>query len=238
MMKRVLIFVVIFSLLQFIQSCSKVPQSPIPVSRPIVPVFEVFVYARCPNCPVVENILDSLKENYGDSVVVLEYHIRVLGDTISPASIYERQEFYSVGNQAPITIVHGEENIQGNQSVNYTLFNNYYKTIKSTREDSLFLSVSINDLLGDSLGVTINADTLLNLSGAKVFICVSEDSIYFAQSGAPDSLFKNVVRFYYSAEPVFPLKIKIPRFQRNVNFVVLVQDTLSKKIRGVTQRRL
>lgn len=236
-MKKILPFLVIFLWLQY-ASCSRVPQSSLPVSKPIIPVFEIFVYARCPNCPLVEEILDSLKKNYGDSIVVLEYHIRVLGDTLSPVSISERQELYGIGNQAPITIIHGEERILGNQSVTYTLFDSYYTTIRRGREDSLFLNISIKDLLSDSLLVTISADTLLNLSESKVFLCVTEDSVYFAQPGAPDSLFNNVVRFYHSWEPIFPLEIKIPKFQREANLVVLVQDTLRGKIRGVTQRRL
>lgn len=236
-MKKILLFAVIFILMQY-TSCSRVPESSLPVSKPIIPVFEIFVYARCPNCPVVEYILDSLKKNYGDSIVVLEYHIRVLGDTLSPVSISERQEFYGIGSQAPITIVHGEEKILGNQGVSYSLFYSYYSAIKSAREDSLFLSINIDDLLGDSLSLTVNVDTLLNFTGSKVLIYVTEDSVYFAQPGAPDSLFNNVVRFYRSGEPIFPFKVKVPRFQRNANLVILVQDTLSHRIRGVAQRRL
>jgi len=170
-----------FLLMIFSLSCSKLPEIPRSTTKPMTPVFEVFVYARCPNCPVVEDVLDSLKKVYSDSVVVLEYHLRVLGDTLSPENISERQALYNVGNQAPITVIHGEEKIIGNQGVTYDGFATYYRSVRSGREDSLGVNGVLREQSGDSLTFLFQCDTLLNLESSKAFAFLTCDSVFFKQ---------------------------------------------------------
>ncbi|MGB9824282.1 MAG: hypothetical protein ACPLN0_05175 [Candidatus Hydrothermia bacterium] len=227
----------LFLLLFFNLSCSRAPERP-QVSKSAIPVFEVFGYARCPNCPVVEDVVDSLKKIYGDSVVVLEYHLRLLGDTLSPVNIDERRNLYGLPMQAPISVVHGQEIIMGSQDVTFERFNDYYVAIRRGRADSLNLRVEEISIGMDSVIFQITCDTTQFYGSSKLYIFSTRDSIYFAQPGAPDSLFNNVVRYYASYVPRFPILVKVPIWVRSGgNFVILVQDTVTRNIVGVYQRR-
>jgi len=59
----------------FFLSCSEIPPRPeIPGEQKLSPpVFEMCGYARCSNCPEVEEALDTLKTIYGDSIKDYEY---------------------------------------------------------------------------------------------------------------------------------------------------------------------
>jgi len=226
-------FLVIFFI---ITGCSKLPQIPEPTSQPVIPVFEVFGYARCSNCPIVEKSLDSLKQNLSDSVVVLQYHMRILGDTLSPESVLERQNLYNIGSSAPVTIVHGEVRIEGASGVSLSMFENYYRALRS-REDSLGLKLTYIDE-GDTARLIIGAVSELNLERLKLFLFVTRDSILFKQPGAPDSIFNNVVRFYHSSNAGLPYEMKISKnFLTGGNFVAFLQDTVNLRIKSVLQRR-
>lgn len=216
--------------------CSRLPTPEEPATVPIIPVFEVFGYARCSNCPAVEHALDSIKFEFDDSVVVLQYHMRILGDTLSPQSILERQNLYNVGSSAPVTVIHGEEILQGSSGVSTQLFKAYYSSIRS-REDSVAVVIA-SHLEGDSVLFTLSVKEETVVPGARLFIFVTQDSIIFKQTGVPDTIFNNVVRFYSSLLAEFPCQVRVSRtlFPQG-NFVALLQDTLSKKIISVTQRR-
>ncbi len=217
-------------------SCSRLPQIEEPSSKTMVPVFEVFGYARCSNCPNVERALDSLKHIYGDSVIVLEYHMRVLGDTLSPISILERQGLYNIGTSAPVTIVQGTQRIEGATGVSLSLFENYYNSIRRF-DDSVGLYFE-HQWLGDSLLININIENALDFSGARLFLFLTQDSVFFKQSGAPDSIFNNVVRHYESFEATFPKAWSAHRFLvSGKTLVILLQDTVNLKIFSATQRR-
>ncbi|HOK22951.1 MAG TPA: hypothetical protein PKU94_02345 [Candidatus Hydrothermia bacterium] len=227
---------IVFLLIAGLIACSRLPESNEPPTQPVIPVFEVFGYARCANCPVVEHALDSLKENYGDSIVVLEYHMRILGDTLSPKTIEERESIYGIGTAAPITIVHGEVILQGSEGINTELFRNYYNSIRH-KEDSVLLNISMATD-ADSFKFTVSAEGELDPGAKKLYAFVTQDSIVFKQVGAPDTIFNNVVRFLISMPPEFPVRVNISKtvFNHGI-FVALVQDTLSKKILSVAQRR-
>jgi hypothetical protein len=226
----------LLALLVFLISCSRLPQLPEHTAMPVIPVFEVFGYARCSNCPVVEKSLDTLKQEFGDSVVVLQYHMRILGDTLSPASISERQTLYNIGFSAPVTIVHGEERIEGASGVNLSMFENYYRALRN-REDSVVLKLTYIDQ-GDTAKLIVGVENPIDFQGKKLFLFVTRDSVFFKQSGAPDSIFNNVVRFYLSAKPQFPFELKIAEnILTGGNFVALLQDTVNLKILSAVQRR-
>ncbi|MDI6850827.1 MAG: hypothetical protein QMD82_02690 [bacterium] len=209
---------------------------PEPTSQPIIPVFEVFGYARCPNCSIVEKSLDSLKQNLSDSVVVLQYHMRTLGDTLSPESILERQNLYNIGSSAPVTIIHGEERIEGSSGVSLSMFENYYRALRS-REDSLGLKVTYIDE-GDTARMIIGAAGEFSLERLKLFVFLTRDSIIFKQPGAPDSIFNNVVTFYRSSVAAIPYEMKVDKnLLIGGNFVAFLQDTVNLKIISVLQRR-
>ncbi|MEO0078427.1 MAG: hypothetical protein ABIK86_05455, partial [candidate division WOR-3 bacterium] len=62
--------------------CSSAPEvSIIPTNR--VVLAELFTWQRCSYCPYAARTLDSLAREFADSVVVVAYHRRVAGDTLS-----------------------------------------------------------------------------------------------------------------------------------------------------------
>jgi len=162
--------------------------------------------------------------------------MRILGDTLSPESVLERQNLYNIGSSAPVTIVHGEVRIEGASGVSLSMFENYYRALRS-REDSLGLKLTYIDE-GDTARLIIGAVSELNLERLKLFLFVTRDSILFKQPGAPDSIFNNVVRFYHSSNAGLPYEMKISKnFLTGGNFVAFLQDTVNLRIKSVLQRR-
>ena len=116
------------------------------------------------------------------------------------------------------------------------MFENYYRALRN-REDSVVLKLTYIDQ-GDTAKLIVGVENPIDFQGKKLFLFVTRDSIFFKQSGAPDSIFNNVVRFYLSAKPQFPLELKIAEnILTGGNFVALLQDTMNLRILSVVQRR-
>ncbi len=222
--------------------CSRLP--PLPENTEGIkqtPVFEVFGYARCSNCPIVEHAVDSLKSLYQDSIIVLEYHLRLLGDTLSPSNINGRTDFYNIGTSVPVSIIQGTYRIDGaedNTQNQIVKFQNYYTSLRRGT-DSVILRIQA-DTMGDSVDIIFNADSVQNIDTLSdaLFVLITEDSIKFVQSGAEDSTYNNVVTFYKKLSGTLPVLIK---FNKNniegKNIVGILQDTTAKNILSSTQRR-
>ena len=242
-MKKESYLLVAFIILSLFTGCSRVPPHPEQEGgeRKQIPVFEVFGYARCSNCPIVERAVDSLKRVYKDSIIVLEYHMRLAGDTISPENIDERISFYDIGNAAPVTIIQGIHKINGAESdvpSQIVSFENYYSSLRA-RTDSVGLKILI-DTTWDSIEFVFDADSLMNADSTRdvLFVMLTEDSVKFVQSGATDSIYNNVVRYFESLPGKLPLKFKMElSMVEGKNFVAILQDTVTKNIISGHQRR-
>ena len=201
----------------------------------------MFGYARCSNCPIVEHAVDSLKKVYKDSIIVLEYHLRLAGDTISPENVSDRATFYNIGNAVPVTMIQGIYRIDGAENdvpSQLSSFQDYFNSLKE-KSDSVGLKALI-DTVRDSVEFTFDIDSFENVDTLReiLIVLLTEDSVKFIQSGASDTFYNNVVRFYKEFSGVFPFKFKISQYTlKNRNFVAILQDTVTKNIVSELQRR-
>ncbi len=240
---RMRIFLLTFFIFIAISSCSRVPEPPAEeAGQSIIPVFEVFGYARCQNCPIVEHAVDSLKKLYGDSIAVLEYHLRWDGgDTISPEDIDLKTILYAISNAAPVTIIQGVHRVDGaesDESAQIEKFDTYYKSLRLLN-DSINLIISF-DTTGDSLLITFNCDSLqsIDTTTSVLFVAITEDSVFFALSGAEDSVYNNVVRKLLLLPSNLPQSVSFKKdYLSGKTVVAMIQDTVNKNILSVTQRR-
>lgn len=225
-----------------VQSCSKVPKIPkVDEGKKNIPVFEVFGYARCSNCPIVDHAVDSLKALYKDSIAVLEYHLQNLGDTLSPEEIDMKIDLYDIGNSVPSTIIQGIYRIDGAEDTEdkqITKFNSYYKSLRLLR-DSVGIYMSL-DTINDSIQITFYADSSQYIDTLKdvLFVIITEDSVLFKQSGASDSIFNNVVRYITLLPTTLPQSLNFGKaYLRKKCVIGMVQDTLNNNIISTIQRR-
>lgn len=215
----------------FSLSCSEIPPKPqIPTDmKQSPPVFEMFGYARCSNCPVVEEAMDSLKRLYGDSIIVIQYHLRILGDTLSPEEVTSRANFYQVNNVAPVIFINGIYRITGAPDSAYSTFHSYF--LNSQRKPLIFTTET--DTIGDSLIIKIILpDTITIDTTDSIYTVVTQDSIYFAQPGAPDSLFNNVSRFIHSGKLQYENIFKIPLLDRPYFINIFIQNPTTHEIKS------
>ncbi|MEO0069061.1 MAG: Omp28-related outer membrane protein [candidate division WOR-3 bacterium] len=180
--------------LPLILSCSEAPEVPlIPTDR--VVLAEFFTWQRCVYCPYAALTLDSLVKEFHDSVVVIAYHRRVAGDTLSPEYVEERRALYYESGGEPATVFDGGAVVRtSGPEYNYETFRNYLLGAKGVLPKAqLAISAEIDSTNGK---ITISAwgvdstpqETLL------LFVVVTEDSIRECLPGATDSVFNNVMR--------------------------------------------
>ncbi|MEO0206504.1 MAG: Omp28-related outer membrane protein [candidate division WOR-3 bacterium] len=204
-MKRIIILggILLFTL------CSESPQIKIEPANRIV-LAEFFTFARCVYCPYAEEALDSLLTEFKDSLAVIAYHRRMLGDTLSPDYVAVRESLYSI-QTSPIVVFDGLYNVQTEKPEdNYPTYKNY---ITSERGKKTCLRLGLEKKTEGSvvsLTVKIVAVDSIVSSDYRLFIVVTEDSVYFKQAGAPDSIFYFVMRKMIPDEkgieinPVYP----------------------------------
>jgi len=156
-------------------------------------VIELFSYHGCPNCPFAEKAVDSLYEIHGDSLVVIEYHDTLNGDTISPCIgfVKNREGLYNVSGFPTVVFDGVVIHIGGTGD----LFTTYLNTIKDrySKKSSLkvqALTASFTHATSISFDITISSDD--DLSG-KLFLVLTEDSVVFGDS-----------TYHFVAKEVFP----------------------------------
>ncbi len=111
--------------------CSKCPTLTETGGNRVV-LTEIFSYSGCAYCPNAEEAIHDLASEYGDSLAVLIYHMRLNGDTLSPQDAQARADWYEVGNRAPIAFFDGMEKWIGAQSVE-SAYNGYRDKIAIRR---------------------------------------------------------------------------------------------------------
>lgn len=178
----------------------------IPSNR--VVLAEFFTWQRCVYCPYAARTLDSLVKEFKDSVVVIAYHRRVAGDTLSPEYVEEwRGLYYESGGEPAVVFDGGEVVRTPGPEYNYETFRNYILGAKGVLPKAqLAISAEIDSATGK---ITVSAwgvdstpqDTLL------LFVVITEDSIRECLPGATDSFFNNVMRAMLPSPRGKPVRI-------------------------------
>lgn len=201
--------------------CSKAPMNePEPQGR--IVLAEDFSYARCSYCPFAEEALDSLSREFGDSLAVIIYHRRMLGDTLSPPGVIVREGFYQIST-SPIVVFDGTNKIQtSDPSLDYPTYKTQIMGCRS-KKSPFRLRLNANQT-GNTVNLVLHIiaiDSLQN-SDLRIFFIAYEDDVVFIQAGAPDTIFDYVVRKMIPDENGIPLNI-----QQNDSTVQTAQFNLS-----------
>lgn len=180
--------------LAVLAGCSEAPVLEIKPTNRVV-LAEFFTWMRCAYCPYAARALDSVAADFPDSLVVIAYHRRTAGDTLSPDySETRRLLYYSDGGEPATTFDGGEVVWTPGPEYNYPTF--HAKTV-AARNVLPGAQLGVTATAGDSDGtVTVRAtgvsatptDTL------RLFVVLVEDSVHAYLPGAYDSLFRHVMR--------------------------------------------
>lgn len=194
--------------LVLLAGCSDAPDVPqVPTDRQVLAEF--FTFSRCSYCPYAARALDSVAAAAAESLIVIAWHRRVAGDTLSPAWVEQRSAFYdeAVGGE-PATVFDGGALVRTTDpSQNYTTFHDAYTGAKSH-----------NPLVRLTVSVALSGDTVPNRNGSghvatacsvavqvvgvdstpgetlHLFIVLCEDSVRSRLVGNSETLFNHVVR--------------------------------------------
>lgn len=172
-------------------------------------IIELFGYHDCPTFPPAKKAVDSLFGIYGDSLVVIEYHRRTPGDTLSPCTTFvnDRENLYNVSGY-PTVVFDGVEKHVGGVG---DLFSLYHNILEARFSDKSNLKVlSLNSYFIDHTTISYDLSIISNseISG-ELFVVLTEDSVIFE-----DSLYNFV------AKQVFP-------DENGMNFYIQKNDTFS-----------
>lgn len=243
-------FVLILFLLGL--ACSEARKIKIEPTGRIV-LAELFTFARCVYCPYAEHALDLLSEEFGDSLAVLAYHRRVMGDTISPAYVAVRESLYQI-TVSPTVIFDGTTTVQTEDpDQDYAVYKDWIIN-KRNFEPRLRMKLEA-DMVMSQCHVTItiiSVDSIFD-GDYRLLVALYEDSVYFYQAGAPETTFYYVVRalypdaygiplqpvypdsiskeFYLSIQPAWKIdKIGLVAFVQNVRTREILQAIVKKRV--------
>jgi hypothetical protein len=207
MRKSFIIIALLMFILMFSIQCTKETQPETTPSHKRNVVIELFTYAGCPNCPFAEQSMDSLFGIYGDSLVVIEYHATLAGDTLSPCITFvkNREDLYNISGY-PTAIFDAVESHTGGTG---NLFNTYLNIIKdrfSKKSDLEIQNLEANFVDDSSISFNLSIASEKDVSG-NIFVVLTEDSVVFK-----DSL------YYFVAKQVYPN-------ENGMNFLVSQDDT-------------
>lgn len=196
-----------FCLPVLLLACSDAPEVPlVPTNR--VVLAELFTWQRCVYCPYAARVLDSLVQEFSDSVAVIAWHRRVAGDTLSPEYAEDRRaRYYESGGEPAVVFDGGEVVRTPGPEYNYETYRNYIRAARSRLPRAqLEIEASLNGDTGRILVRTWGVDstppdTLL------LFVAITEDSVRATLSGATDSLFNDVLRLILPSIAGEPLRL-------------------------------
>ena len=198
-MKKALIFLILLSfvLIVITLSCTKNESTePDPqTGYKRTAVIEFFTYHHCPNCPFAEAAIDSIFGMHGDSIVVIEYHAKIAGDTLSPCSTFvsNRQTLYGI-SAYPTVEFDGVEEVVGAVG---DLVSTYLNILESRFSNKSSLRISVFQAqFVDPSSVSFNMQIMANADvSGRLFIVLTEDSVVL-----DDSVYNFVARQVYPDE--------------------------------------
>ena len=150
---------------------------------------------RCGYCPYAARALDSVAADFPDSMVVIAYHRRVAGDTLSPGYAETRMGiYYSSGGEPATTFDGGNVVRTSGPEYNYPTF---HAMTVAARNVVPGAQLGVSAKAGDSVGtvtVWVTGVSATPTDTFRLFVVLVEDSVHAYQSGAPDSVFRHVMR--------------------------------------------
>jgi thiol-disulfide isomerase/thioredoxin len=189
--------------------CSEAPVLEIKPTNRVV-LAEFFTWMRCGYCPYAARALDSVAADFQDSLVVIAYHRRVAGDTLSPEYVENRKTFYYSSNGEPATVFDGGEVVwTPGPEYNYPTF--HAKTVVA-RNSPPGAQLSLAAALSDSDGtITVSATGVSSTptESLRLFVVVVEDSVRAYLPGAYDSIFRYVMRQMLPGEDGAPVRLVV-----------------------------
>ncbi len=238
--------------LLLIFACSEAPIKKIePQPQKRLVLCELFTHIRCTYCPYAARALDSLEKEFKDSIIIIAYHRRLLGDTLSPPYIENRRTYYYSENIEPSVFFDGAGPVRTEDpNANYTTYKemiNAKRNIKPKLRLYLTDSLSANTL---KLKTTIVKDDTLNQDSLRLFFVFCEDSVRCYLPGGSDSIFEKVMRLMWPDENGLPINllsdttkgeylIPWPAHWQKERFqvVLFIQDKLNKEVLVSIKRR-
>jgi len=189
--------------------CSEAPVLEIRPTNRVV-LAEYFTWMRCGYCPYASRALDSVAADFQDSLVVIAYHRRVAGDTLSPEYVENRKTFYYSTNGEPATVFDGGEVVwTPGPEYNYPTFHG--KTVVA-RNSPPGAQLSMAAALSDSDGaITVSATGVSSTptESLRLFVVIVEDSVRAYLPGAYDSVFRHVMRQMLPGEDGTPASLAV-----------------------------
>jgi hypothetical protein len=193
--RQLISFGMLTSWLAALAGCSDAPLIHYTPQNRVV-LAEFFTFSRCSYCPYAARALDSVAAESGDSLVVMAWHRRVAGDTLSPLCVEDRAAWYQEpGGGEPATVFDGGEVVRtAGPEYNHETFENCLLAARSVRPAAqLELSGSagsgVCSVQVRAWGVdSTPAETL------RLFVAICEDSVVSRLPGNAETLFSRVVR--------------------------------------------
>jgi thiol-disulfide isomerase/thioredoxin len=174
--------------------CSDAPVLEIRPTNRVV-LAEFFTWMRCGYCPYAARALDSVAADFPDSLVVIAYHRRTAGDTLSPDYSETRRLFYYSDGGEPATTFDGGEVVwTPGPEYNYPTFHGMTVAGRNVVPGA---QLAVTATIGDSDGtVTVSASgvTATPADSLRLFVVITEDSVRAYLPGATDSVFRHVMR--------------------------------------------
>ncbi len=231
-------------------SCSEAPVREFETYERVV-LCELFTHIRCTYCPYAAKTLDSLEKEFNDSIAIIAYHRRRLGDTLSPSYVENRANFYYSDNVEPTVFFDGDGPIRTEDpQANYSTYKGKIEE-KRVKRPPLLLYI-VDSLFANTLKLKttiVKADTV-NFDSLYLLFVLTEDSVRCFLPGGSDSLFQKVMRLMWPDEQGVPLRITsdtliaewtLPWRQdwqkERFQLVVFIQDKVSKEVLGAVKRR-
>ena len=172
-------------------------EAPVLVIRPTnrVVLAEFFTWMRCGYCPYAARALDSVAADFPDSLVVIAYHRRVAGDTLSPVYAETRMGvYYSSGGEPATTFDGGNVVRTSGPEYNYPTFRAMTVAARNVVPGA---QLGVSAAAGDSDGtvkVWATGVSATPTDTLRLFVVLVEDSVHAYLPGAPDSVFRHVMR--------------------------------------------
>jgi hypothetical protein len=238
---------VILPFLLLLCHCSDSPEiKPEPTGR--IVLAEDFSFARCAYCPYAEDALDSLAREYGDSLAVLVYHRRQLGDTLSPAYVAVRESLYQI-TSSPTVVFDGTHIVQTEDpDQDYEVYKNNI-VLERNRDAKLTMDLKA-EIVTNIVNLTLHTEVKdsVNSDSCRLFFVIYEGEVFFKQTGAPDSIFDYVVRKILPSEQGIPMTLAFPDSLTNeenfsvspdwdpdkIGVVAFIQDMKTKEVLQAT----
>ncbi len=144
-------------------------------------VVEMFTATWCTNCPAADQAAESLAEELGDSLTLIEYH-PTFGSPLDPfGTAQTEQRFAHYGVSAPpVFVCDGVARVAGAVP---NLLSEYRSAAIARLRKSSPVSITLNGGLGAasvSYSVTVSSEIEDRIGGLRLLLVLVEDSISYA----------------------------------------------------------